>query len=161
MRQLVDQHEVALPDKGGDDAEIGEVPRAEDAGGLGVLPAGQPRLELGEERMVAGDEAGGAGADPIGLQRLDRRLLDRGVVAQVEIVIAAEREQPAAIAQGPDAGDPGGIDERPAQVDAGEIGELGGGEIIERTHSRSDLNGLNLRYSRHVFLARQNGDNGA
>ena len=114
MRELIDQDQVAWAGERRDDAEIGEVARAEDAGRLGLLPARQPRLERGVERMVAGDQAGGAGADAVGAQRLDRRRLDDGMVGQVEVVVAAERQQLAAVAQRPDPGHAGGIDERAA-----------------------------------------------
>ena len=45
-----------------DDAGIGEIAGAEHAGRLGSLQPRQPRFELGEQRMVAGDQARGAGA---------------------------------------------------------------------------------------------------
>ncbi len=81
--------------------------------------------------MIAGDQPRGAGADPVDAQRLDRRLLDGGMVGQVEIVVAAERQQPAAVTQHPDSGHPGGVDERAAQRLAVEFAELGGREFIE------------------------------
>ena len=114
MGQLVDEDEIVGADQRRDDAEIGEVAGAEHASGLGVLPARQPRFQRGEQGMVAGHKAGGAGADAIDAQRLDRRVLDRRMMGQVEIVVAAERQQPAAVAQRPDSGHTGGVDERTA-----------------------------------------------
>ena len=46
MRELVEQHQILAPGKRRQDAGIGEIARAEDAGGLGALEPGEPRLEL-------------------------------------------------------------------------------------------------------------------
>ncbi len=81
MGELVDQDQVVAPDQRRNDAGIGEIAGAEHAGGLGALQRGQPRFELGVERMIAGDEARGAGADAIALDRRDGRRLDRRVLA--------------------------------------------------------------------------------
>jgi hypothetical protein len=64
--------------------------------------------------MIAGHEAGGAGADTIDAQRLDGRLLDGWVMGQVEVIVAAKRQQPAAVAQQPNCRHPGSVDERTA-----------------------------------------------
>src|SRR5262245_65117872 len=61
MGKLVDQQQIVAAKQGWNDAGIGQVARAENAGGLGLLQARQPRLKGAEQRMVAGDEAGGAG----------------------------------------------------------------------------------------------------
>ncbi len=55
------------------DAGIGEIAGAEHAGGLGALEPGEPRFELGVERMVAGDQPRGAGADAVARERRDAR----------------------------------------------------------------------------------------
>ena len=62
MRQLVDQDQVVAPDQRRGDAGVGEIARAEHAGGFGLLQPRQPRFELGIERMIAGDEPRRAGA---------------------------------------------------------------------------------------------------
>ena len=125
MGELVDQHQILRARERGDDAEIGEVAGTEHAGGLRSLAARQPPLELGEQRMVAGHQPGRTGANAVQAQRRDRRLLDLGMMGQVEVVVAAERDQPAAVAQGVDSGHTGGIGQRPAQTRALELGELG------------------------------------
>ena len=68
MRQLVDQHQVVAADQRRNDAGIGEIAGAEHAGRLGALEPGEPRFELGEQRMIAGHEPRGAGADAIALR---------------------------------------------------------------------------------------------
>ncbi len=131
MRQFVDQDEVLAADQRRDDAEIGEIARAEDAGRLGAFPMGQPRFEFAIKRMIAGDQPRGAGADAVDADRLDRRLLDGRMMRQVEIVVAAERQQPAAVAQHPDSGHAGGIDEDAPQRPAVELAELERREFVE------------------------------
>ena len=114
MGQFVDQDEVASADQRGDDAEIGEVAGAEDAGSLRLLESGEPRLQFAEQGMIAGHQAGGAGADTINAQRLDGRLLHGRMMGQIEVIVAAKRQQAAAVAQQPKPRHPGGVDERTA-----------------------------------------------
>ena len=65
MGQFVDQNEIVGADQRGDDAKIGEVARAEDASRLHLLEPGEPRFQFAEQGMIAGHEAGGAGAHTI------------------------------------------------------------------------------------------------
>ena len=115
MGQLVDEHKIAASNQRRDDARIRAYLREEHTWWQLDLDDERPRFELGEQRMVAGHQAGGAGAHAVDAQRLDRRFLDGGMMGQVEVVVAAEREQPAPVAQGPDSGHASRIDERPAQ----------------------------------------------
>ena len=101
VRQFVDQDQIVRPDQRRDDAGIGEIAGAEHAGRLGALEPRQPLFQFGIERMIAGDEPRGAGADAVALGRLDRRRDDGGMLAEIEIVVAGERQQAAAVALGP------------------------------------------------------------
>src|SRR5215213_6166986 len=49
--------------------------------------------------MIAGYETGGTRTDAIDPQRLDGGVLDRGMMGQVEVVVARERQQPATVAR--------------------------------------------------------------
>ena len=73
-------------------------------------------LQLGVERMIAGDEPRGAGADAVALDRGDGRGLQRRMMAQPEIVVAGERQQPPAVALDPEAVAAVGRHQRAAQV---------------------------------------------
>ncbi len=68
-RQACDSSSIRIrssrPDQHRDDAGVGEIAGAEHAGGLGALPARQPGFEFGVERMVAGHQPRGAGADAV------------------------------------------------------------------------------------------------
>ena len=83
MRQLVDQDEIVAAGQRRNDAGVGEIAGAEHAGRLGALEPREPRFELGVQRMVAGDEARGAGADAVSCDRLDRRGLQSRVLGQI------------------------------------------------------------------------------
>ena len=60
--QRVDQNHVARTDQGWNDAEIGQVARAEHASRLGPLQTGQSLFEVGQQGVIAGDEARGGRA---------------------------------------------------------------------------------------------------
>ena len=75
VRQLVEQHQPAAADQRRDDAGIGEIAGAEHDRCLGLLDAGEARLQLGIERVIAGDQPRGAGARAIALDRGVGRLL--------------------------------------------------------------------------------------
>src|SRR5262249_55416018 len=109
--ELVDENEIATADQGGGDTEVGEIARAEHARSVRLLEPRQSRFQLAPPRMVAAPEDRSAGAYPIAAQRCDGRLLDSGVMAQVEVIVAAERQQLAAVAQHPKSRHPGGVDE--------------------------------------------------
>ena len=64
--------------------------------------------------MIAGHKTGGTRADPVDTQRLDGGVLNRGMMGQVEVVVARERQQPATITQQPNPRYAGGIDQRAA-----------------------------------------------
>src|SRR5262249_27436902 len=134
---------------------------AEHAGRVGLLQSRQPRLQLGVERMIAGDQAGGAGAHPVSADRRDGGLLDGLMLRQVEVVVAGERQQPAAAAHHPDAVGAPGRDQRAAQVRALQLGELLPRKSVERAHCRRGKGGLALERAAHrrdlIVLAGQNG----
>ena len=98
MRELIDENEIAVADERRNDAEIGEVAGAEDASRLGGLQLCKPRFEFGKERMIAGDEAGGAGAGAKSAERGNRRLFDFRMARETEIIIAGEGDEPASAA---------------------------------------------------------------
>ncbi len=108
MSQLIDQNEVFVAEKRGDHPEIGEIAGAEHAGRLAPLEPGEAVLKLGIERVVAGDQAGGAGAKAVAHQRLVGGGKNRRVADEVEIVVARKREQPASVALDSDALHAGG-----------------------------------------------------
>ena len=101
--QFIDQDQVAAAGQRRDDADIGEIAGAENARRFGAFQPRQPALQFVVERVIAGDEARGAGADAVALRRLDRRFDDRGMAAKIEIIVAREREQTAAAALGENA----------------------------------------------------------
>ena len=131
--QFIDQDQIAATGQRRDDADIGEIAGAEDARRVGAFQPRQPALQLVVERVIAGDEAGGAGPDAVALRRLDRRLDDRGMAAKIEIIVAREREQTAAAALGENA-----VacrhHRRAAQPRALQRRKLAAGEFIERAH---------------------------
>ncbi len=131
MRQLVDQHEIVAADQRRDDAAVGEIARAEHAGRLGALEPGEAAFELAEQRMVAGHQAGGAAADAVALRRFDGGGLERRVVGQRQVVVAAERQQAPAVAVDPDAVEPLGLGQHAMQAGAVEFAELGRCEVFE------------------------------
>ena len=88
MGKRVDRHQVVAADQRRNDAGIGEIARSEHAGGFGALEARQPRFELLVERMVAGDEARGPGADAIPVGRLAGRRGERRMSRQAEVIVA-------------------------------------------------------------------------
>ena len=103
VRQFIEQHQPVAADQHRDDAGIGEIAGAEHDRRLGLLDAAEPAFEFGVKRVIAGDQARGAGASAVALERFHRRLLDGRMLAQVEIVVAGKRQQPAAVALDPDA----------------------------------------------------------
>ena len=84
--------------------------------------------------MIAGDEAGGAGAEPVALDRRDGGGFDLGSLCEIEIVVAREREQLLAVALDEDLA-ARGLGEHAPQPLAVERRELLGGEFVERGHS--------------------------
>jgi hypothetical protein len=131
VRQLIDQDEIVVAGKRRDDADIGEIARAEHASRFRLLETSEPAFKICIERMVAGHEPRGAGADAIKPQRLDGGFLDRRMMRQVEIVVAGKRQQATAVAQHPDSGHPRRIGQRTAKRPAIELAELPGREFIE------------------------------
>ena len=63
-------------------AGIGEIAGAEHASRFRALKPRQPLLQLGVERMVAGDEPRGAGADAVAFDRRDGRRLQLRMLAR-------------------------------------------------------------------------------
>ena len=105
---------------------------------------GEPRLQLGIQRVVAGDQARGARAGAVCLDRRLRRLLDGRMLGEIEIVVAGKRQQALAVALDPDAVLAHGFGQRPAQMAALQIVEFGLRELIERGHGGLNYhNGLN------------------
>ncbi|NQV22057.1 MAG: aminotransferase class I/II-fold pyridoxal phosphate-dependent enzyme, partial [Rhodospirillales bacterium] len=83
VAQFVGQDQVARPDQARDDAHVGEIARAEHDRPVGALKACKPRFQLGEQRVVAGNQARRARAHAIALDRLRCGLFQHRMVAQV------------------------------------------------------------------------------
>ncbi len=103
MRQLIDQYEIMLVDQRGDDAGVGEVTGTEHTGCLRPLEASEAGLQFRKQGMIAGDQPRGAAADAVAIDRLAGGALDRGVVGQIEVVVAAKRDEVATVAPHMDA----------------------------------------------------------
>ncbi len=129
--QLVDQDQILRSSQRRDDAEIGEIAGAKDAGRLGSLDGGEAGFELAEERMVAGDEARGAGARAIAFDGGDGGGLDGRMMGEAEIVVAGEGDEAAAVADDMEAVGPVGRLQRAAQMRGLKLGEFCGGEGVE------------------------------
>src|SRR5215470_15509236 len=134
MRKLVDRDEVATADQRRNDPGVGKVPRAEHAGGGGTLELRKPRFELIVERMIAGNEARGAGADSELVDGLAGRLGKRRMGGQAQIIVTRERDQLSAAAPYHNTVMTRRGDERAAQMPAFESDQLGLNEIVERGH---------------------------
>jgi hypothetical protein len=93
VAELVEDDEIVAADEGGNRTDVREVAAAEDDGVLGAFERRELALELGVERMVAVDEAGGAGADAETLRGFDARGDDVGVLREAEVVVAGERDE--------------------------------------------------------------------
>ena len=135
VRQFVEQDQVAGSDQGGDDAGIGEIAGAEDAGVFAVLDLSEPLLQRGIERVIAGDQPGGAGADAIMAHRRDCGLDDDRMLAEIEIIVAAERDQLPPATPGTGAAGALGFAEAAAQVLRLQRPELAGCEFFKRLHA--------------------------
>ena len=132
--EFVDQDQVAGPGERRDDPGIGEIARAEDAGCVRALQPREPRLQLGIKRMAAGDEPRGAGARAVAFRRRGCRALHRGMLAEIEIIVAAEGQECAAVADDMHAVARVGLDDAAAQVATLALGELVAGEKVEGPH---------------------------
>ena len=81
--------------------------------------------------MIAGHQARSPGTDAVTAQRRDSCFLDGRMMRQVEVVVAAERQQAPAVALHPNSIDPRGCHQRAAKIVALELAELGECEFIE------------------------------
>ena len=111
--------------------DIGKVARAEHACRLAVLQAGEASLQLGEQGMIAGYQPRRAAADAVAFERCAGGGLERRVMGQVEVIIAAERQEPPPVALRPDSVQTNGLRERAAQVLAFQLAEFSGREFVE------------------------------
>jgi hypothetical protein len=64
--------------------------------------------------MIAGHETRSAGAHAIDPQCFNGGGLNYWVMGQIEVIVARERQQPAAVAEQPNPRHAGGVDERAA-----------------------------------------------
>jgi hypothetical protein len=69
------------------------------------------------------------------LRRFDRGSFQGGVMAQGQVVVAAERQQAPAASLDPDAVEPVGFGQHAMQARAIEVAELSCREFFQRTHS--------------------------
>src|SRR5689334_5549889 len=134
MGELVDQDQIATPGQHRRNPGVGQIARAEHAGGRRVLEPCQPQLQFGVERMVAGHEPRRAGADAMALDRRDGGGFQRRMLAQAEVVIAGERQQAAAVTFHPEIAGPAGRYKRAAQVGLLQRRKLLPCEFIEGGH---------------------------
>src|SRR5262245_41622482 len=132
MREFVNEHQVAGADQRRNDPHIGEIARTEDARGLRALEAGEATFQLAKQRVVASDETRGAGADAITLKRLDCCSLDGRAMGEVEVVVAGERQQAAAIAPHPAAILPRALDQIAMEIRAVKLAKFLDRKVVER-----------------------------
>ena len=92
MGQFIDEDQIVRADHGRNDAGIGEIAGAKHAGRLAAFDSGQAQLKVLVERMIAGNEAGGTGAEAIVFDGIDRRGDDLRMMTEIEIVVAGERQ---------------------------------------------------------------------
>src|SRR5262249_48470247 len=100
------------------------------------LQSRQPFFKLVVERMITGNQARGAGADPMVLNGIDGGGDNPWMLAEVEIIVAGKGQQTPAVALGPNSRarrDRG----RAAKLRAFECDELFVGKYVERVHGRS------------------------
>ena len=99
MVELVGKHRIAAPDQRGDDAEVGHV-----AGGKQQRARQAARIRASAvfervmRRAVAEDQMRGAGADAVARGAFAAAAApDRGSAGEAEIIVAAERDELAAV----------------------------------------------------------------
>src|SRR5207244_1667020 len=98
MRELIDQNEILFARKHRNNAGICKVARSKYAGSVGSLEPRKPGLELAKQRMIAGDETRSARARAIALNCRYGRGFQRGMVGEIEIIVAGKGERAMAIA---------------------------------------------------------------
>src|SRR5580658_9815658 len=131
--EFVDQDQIVRADQGWNNAGIGKIPRSEHASRLGAFKPRQSIFQLGIERMIAGHEPRRAGADAVMRGGRDGGGDHLGMLTEIEIIVARERQQTAAIALSPDAGTRRDH-RRAAELRPFQRSELLAGKLIERTH---------------------------
>ncbi len=91
MRELVDDDQIGGAREQRHDPDVGQITAAEHERGLGALEPREPPLERRVQRMIALDEARGAGAGAVTARGLARRGDDAWVVRESEVVVRGER----------------------------------------------------------------------
>jgi hypothetical protein len=132
--KFVQQHETVAADEHRDDPGIGEIARSENAGRFGALEFGQARFQLRIEGMIAGHQPRCARSGAILLDRGNGRLLDRGMLGEVEVVVARKRQQSAAIPVDPNSVFAQRLVQRSVEVSIPERCELVLRVGVERVH---------------------------
>ena len=87
VAQPVGEDEVALTDKRGDDAYVGLVAGVEDERGFLTLEGGYLALQLVVQLEVAAQEPRGRRADAVSRYRVSRRLRERRMRGEAEVVV--------------------------------------------------------------------------
>ncbi len=95
--EFVRDDEVPLADELGDQTGVRREPGLVNEGSLGALEAGEPALELDVKVHRARDRADRAGPDPVGIDRTAGGLLELGVVAESEIIVGTEHQDPLSV----------------------------------------------------------------
>src|ERR1700730_15025760 len=86
--------------------------------------------------MIAGDQPRRSRSNPVDTQRLRRRFHDRRVVSQIEVIVAAKRQEPATVPQCPDSGHSDGLAEISPWTISLLVSQSGRREFIEGTHTQ-------------------------
>ena len=95
--ELVGDDEVFFAEDSGDGAGVGGESALEDDAGFDILEAGDFLLQLHVDFHGSGDGANGAGADTVVADGLDGGFTQFGVIAEAEIVVGGEIDDPAAV----------------------------------------------------------------
>src|SRR6516162_11758040 len=97
MCQLIHEDQIVRVDHSRNDSGIGKIAGTEYARRVAALQSRQPCFKFIVERMIAGNQARRAGTDAISVNGVDGRGDDLGVLAEVQIIVARERQQTAAV----------------------------------------------------------------
>jgi hypothetical protein len=142
-------------------AGICKVARSKYAGSFGSLEPRKPGLELAKQRMIAGDETRSARARAIALNCRYGRGFQRGMVGEIEIIVAGKGEKAAAIARHPRSLFAQAIEKAAPQRGALQLLQFMGGKIIQGLHrcfgsySRDNSAGLHAVYGPSFTRAMQ------
>ena len=134
MRQFIDQQQIALTDDHRNDPRIGEIARTEHARCLSALQPCQPPFQYAKQRMIAGDQPRGPRARAVLLYCGDSSGLHPGMMGEVQIIVARERQHPPPAAHHPQRILAHRLGQGALQMPGFQRGQLGFGKGVERGH---------------------------